>query len=65
MGAPLWDIVVTLGPPVVPGWPLEGILEDVGSLLGGQLGTKISILRNFLEVFLKLFAQRVLGSTFY
>ena len=64
MGAPLWHIVVTLDPPVVPGWPSEGILEDFGFLLGGQLGTKISILRDFLEVFLKVFAQRVLGSTF-
>ena len=64
MGAPLWDIVVTLGPPVVPGWPSEGILEDFGSLLGGELGTKISLVRDFLEVFSKVCAQRVLGSTF-
>ena len=57
--------MVTLGPPVVPGWPSEGILEDFGFLLGGELVTKISILRDFLEVFLKVFAQMVLGSTFY
>ena len=65
MGAPLWDIVVPLGLPVVPGWPSEGILEHFGSLLGGQLGTKISILRYFLDVFFEVFAHRVLGSTFY
>ena len=37
VGVPLWDIVVTLGSPVVPGWPSEGILEHFGFLLGGHL----------------------------
>ena len=50
MGAPLWDIGVTLGPPVVPGWPSEGILEDFGhGLVVKVVGTATARDKELLE----------------
>ena len=54
-----------LGAPSGPRVALGGDFGGFWVTFGGQLGTKISSLRDFLEVFLKVFAQRVLGSTFY